>query len=300
MKAYSLDLRKRVISYYNSVKNYRQVGRIFEISIATIHRWVTYGIERCFSKSRNNKYEIDSEWIQTLLKKEPWLSLKSICFQIKNRYGFDISRSTMSRYLKHLGITHKKMRKITKTPKNTVEIKEQFKEEIRDIGLDNVLSFDEVGFQIEMFPRKGWSNKGQRCYYDNKKRGHENWTGAFLISTRGIVKWKLTKEGMNRDRLISYIDELPSLNGKTIVMDNLSVHHNKDVLKKFRTKGVIEKFIPAYSPELNPVEEVFSWLKRGLRQIVIRTGSELKKYVEEKVNELNTRELLNYFKHSYE
>lgn len=300
MKAYSLDLRERVVRCYHHVRNYRKVRKIFEISIATIYRWVTYGIAQYQPKKRNKKYQIDSEWIKVLLNKEPWLSLKHICDKIKNAFGYNISRTTLSRYLKQIGITHKKMRKITKTPKNTLEIKEKFKEEIREIGLENVLSFDEVGFQIEMFSRKGWSKKGERCYYENNKRGHENWTGAFLISTKGIIKWKLTKEGMNKERLISYIDELPSLNGKTLVMDNLRVHHSLDVLKRLKMKGLKEKFIPAYSPELNPVEEVFSWLKRGLRKIVIRTGGELKKSVEKMVEDLNNRELLNYYKHSYE
>ena len=50
------------------------------------------------------------------------------------------------------------------------------------------------------------------------------------------------------------------------VMDNLSVHHVREVQEYFRQAGVVLLFLPAYSPDLNPMEEAFSFIKSYLRK----------------------------------
>jgi len=227
--------------------------------------------------------------------------LKEICLKIEETFQISISRSTLSRYLSNISVTHKKIRKITKTAKNTKEIKDQFKKEVRETGYDNVLSFDETGFQLDMCSSKGWSKKGERCYYEKSRKGHENWTGIFLISIKGIEKWWLTKKGIDKDKMLNCMKEIPeSLEGRTMVLDNLRVHHNKDVEETIKKKNLKTKFTPPYSPELNPVEEVFSWIKRKLKKAVIKTETELQKHLEKLVQESRENELLSYFKNSYE
>lgn len=300
MRAYSEDLRIRVINCYQDINSCRRVGKLFNVGSCTVSRWLTNGISRVQRKSRDRKIDLDSKWITIVLNREPWLSLKEIALKIEEKFKIKLSRSTVSRYLKKLNITYKKIRKTTNTNANTKEIKDVFKKDVKQIGIDKILSFDEVGFQIEMFPRKGWSKKGDRCIYQNMKKGHENWTGSFLISINGIVKWDLSKESMNKEKLETFFTDLPNIvNGKTLVLDNLRAHHNCDVINKIKSNGIKEKFIPPYSPELNPVEEVFSFLKRELRKRIIRTGTELKKAMSDLVTSLNGKNLLKYFEHSY-
>ena len=50
-------------------------------------------------------------------------------------------------------------------------LKLEFKRKVREIGFENTLCFDEVGFQLEMNPRYGWSKKGKRCTMIKKKGG---------------------------------------------------------------------------------------------------------------------------------
>ena len=50
------------------------------------------------------------------------------------------------------------------------------------------------------------------------------------------------------------------------VMDNLSVHHACEVEEHFRQSGIVLLFLPAYSPDLNPMEEAFSFIKSYLRK----------------------------------
>ena len=59
---------------------------------------------------------------------------------------------------------------------------------------------------------------------------------------------------------------LPTLHpGDIVIMDNLSVHKNFDA-SKFTDQGVTIKYLPAYSPDLNPIEQMWSKVKNKLRE----------------------------------
>ena len=51
-----------------------------------------------------------------------------------------------------------------------------------------------------------------------------------------------------------------------VVMDNCSVHHNEPVITLLRQAGIVALFLPPYSPDLNPLEEVFSYVKGYLKK----------------------------------
>ena len=61
----------------------------------------------------------------------------------------------------------------------------------------------------------------------------------------------------------------------TLILDNLSVHKVKDALKPLLDKGVIVIFIPAYSPDFNPIELAWSKIKSYLRKVKARDASSL-------------------------
>ena len=67
---------------------------------------------------------------------------------------------------------------------------------------------------------------------------------------------------------------LPSLDkGTVIVMDNASFHSKKRLLSAARSAGCKLLFLPPYSPELNPIEKFWAWLKRFLRNILPTASS---------------------------
>ena len=59
--------------------------------------------------------------------------------------------------------------------------------------------------------------------------------------------------------------------GQTVVLDNLSVHQAKRIRAAIQPRGCDLWYLPAYSPDLNPIEEAFSKLKAGLRRLGART-----------------------------
>ena len=300
MKALSNDLVSRIIDHYqNSNDSLRKTAIIFSVGKSSVWRWcqdIQY-----VKKKRKNKLENLKSWIKSYISVKPFIRLKDVIIKIYELFKISIGISSVSRFLKKHNISYKKMRKVTKRPTNSEEIKNEFKNKMRNYGLDNILSFDEVGFQIEMYPSKGWSPKGERCNYESKKSGRKNYTGSFLICSKGIVSWSLSCKAMNIEYMLEFLDSLKTsdVKNKIIVMDNLRVHHNLKVKEKIKGFDLEIEWIPPYSPELNPVEEMFSMLKRELRYKLIGTENELRVQLERMISKINKKGLLGYFNHAF-
>ena len=311
MVVYCQTWKTRIIKYYqDNYEGMRSVGKLFTVGKSSISRWIRSIKEKEENKSirvqKDKKGTKINEDLRRIIKEiigDTWIGrAKDIQDILEKKYKIIKSVSTIWRIMKDLELSHKQVRKKVETPKNTVEIKEEYKQKIKEIGYQNVLCFDEVGFQLEMDPKKGWSRKGSRCLIKKSKGGRTNYTGCFLISVNGIENWKIKKGGVKGDDLIEFFEKTDKekTKKKTLVLDNARSHHRKDVKEKLQKLEIVGKWLPPYSPELNPIEEVFSWLKTRLRRMRIRKEEELKQSIEVLVRELNNKGVLERFKHSYE
>ena len=106
---------------------------------------------------------------------------------------------------------------------------------------------------------------------------------------------------MKKEGLLDFFElNRDDLKGNTLVLDNLRVHHNKEFKEKLEKIELSGEWLPPYSPDLNPIEEVFGWIKRALRYKIIKNEKELQSEVKKLVNEINRKGNLNYYKHSYD
>lgn len=298
MKSYDYDLRVKVTAYYKrSQMSLRDVGEIFGVSKSSIWRWLR-NLETKKRPMKDHK-EIEKFIMERL--KGSWLGrLRDLIDEIKGNLGMDISISKCWRILRSLGYSYKKSRKKVDKNTNSKEVKDKFKKDIKSCGYEKILCFDEVGFQMGMNPRYGWSPKGKRCEYKVNKGGRKNYSGMFLISTNGIEKWEIKNGSVKKDDLIKFFDEFDNKGKMVMVLDNLRAHHNKDLKEKLRDKGLDGRWLPPYSPELNPIEEVFSNIKRSLRYKRVDNEKGLREEISKKVEEMNKRGLECYYKHSYD
>jgi len=79
-------------------------------------------------------------------------------------------------------------------------------------------------------------------------------------------------------------------------MDNLSSHKNTSTLLKIETKGMEVRFLPPYSPDLNPIEKIFSKVKASLRRLAARTTQALDKAISKAIASITSDDCLNCFK----
>ena len=92
---------------------------------------------------------------------------------------------------------------------------------------------------------------------------------------------------------------LPTLRpGDIVVMDNLASHRSKAVRQIIRSAGAKLFFLPKYSPDLNPIEQVFAKLKHLLRKAAARTVDAVCAAIGELLHAFTSEECANYFKNS--
>ena len=133
---------------------------------------------------------------------------------------------------------------------------------------------DETWAKTNMTRRHGWAQRGQPLH---GKAPHGRWTTmTFLAALRHdrIAAPCLFDGPINGTSFLAWVDQflLPTLKrGDIVVMDNLGSHKGIAVRKALRTVGAKLFFLPPYSPDLNPIEQVFAKLKTLLRKAEART-----------------------------
>ena len=148
---------------------------------------------------------------------------------------------------------------------------------------------------------RGWAPKGARLV-DKVPQG--KWkTATFLAALRNdrIDAPCLFDGPINGERFRGYVDQflVPTLKpGDVVILDNLGSHKGKVVRKAIRDVGARLVFLPKYSPDLNPIEQVFAKLKHLLRKAAARTQAAVSRAIGHLLDSFTAAECANYFRNS--
>ena len=162
---------------------------------------------------------------------------------------------------------------------------------------------DECGTHISLTPLYGWAPRGQRVHGRVPRNRGKNLTLlCALTSGQGLAgPLAMTLDGaMDRVAFEAYIEQMlaPQLvSGQTVIMDNLSAHKSAKVRQLLEAKGCKLVFLPAYSPDLSPIELAFSKLKQYLRRAKARTREALETAIGEALKTITPADARAYFKH---
>lgn len=162
---------------------------------------------------------------------------------------------------------------------------------------------DECGTHIGLTPLYGWSPRGQRVHGQAPRNRGQNLTLICALTTgQGLAgPMAMTLDGaLDRVAFEAYIEQVlaPQLvSGQTVLMDNLSSHKSAKVRELLEAKGCKLLFLPAYSPDLSPIELAFSKLKEYLRRVGARTRAALETAIGEALKTITPQDAQAYFKH---
>ena len=160
---------------------------------------------------------------------------------------------------------------------------------------------DETWTRTNMAPLRGWGPKGERVP-GQAPFGNRN-TTTFIAALRwGSVQAPRIIEGpINGATFCAWLEEvlLPTLRrGDLVVLDNLRVHKSDAARALVQKAGARLVFLPPYSPDLNPIEMLFSKLKHLLRQAGERTRETLWRKIGELLSRFSPQECENYITHA--
>ena len=160
---------------------------------------------------------------------------------------------------------------------------------------------DETWAKTNMTRLHGWAPRGRKL---KAKVPHGHWhTLTFLAALRcDRIDAPCVIDGpINGERFTAYVEQflVPTLApGDIVIMDNLGSHKGQAVRRAIRAAGARLFFLPPYSPDLNPIEQVFAKLKAMLRKANERTIDDTWRRIGKLLNAFPPEECANYFRNS--
>lgn len=157
---------------------------------------------------------------------------------------------------------------------------------------------DESGAKTNMTRLRGRAMKGCRVY-DASPHGH--WCVRTMISSvrsDGTTACMTVDSATDRAVFLAYVKDVlvPTLRpGDLVILDNLGAHKNDAVAEHIRLAGAEVEYLPPYSPDLNPIEKMWSKIKTFLRAAKARTSEALNEAITHAFQSVSASDARSWF-----
>jgi transposase len=160
--------------------------------------------------------------------------------------------------------------------------RQDFVAAIAVVPTEHLVFLDEAGSNRAMTPAHAWAPAGQRAVAQKPCNHGKNITMLGAVRVDGPVALRSYVGAMDTNRFEHWLRRVlgPRLKpGDVVVMDNLRAHHGACVTQIIESFGACVLYLPPYSPDLNPIEMVWSVMKHKLRRAGARSVARLKRTI---------------------
>ena len=275
MRPYSRDLRERVAATVDDREgSQRQIARRFRVSLSFVarllrHRHQTDSLDPQPHGGGHPPAldEADLERLRQSVKDRPDATLA----ELRQRLGVPCSLTSIWRALRKLDLPRKKkvLRAREQGDPKVQAKRRAFQEKLADIDPQRLVFVDESGATTAMTRRYGRAPRGERVVGEVPGK----WKSVTLISALRLsgVGASLAFEGAtDTPAFQTYVEEMlaPQLRPRDVVIwDNLKPHQDAQVCQAVEQVGASVEPLPPWSPDLTPIEKMWSKVKEFLRSV---------------------------------
>jgi transposase len=304
MRPYSMDLRQRVAEAADRKEgSWRQLARRFKVSLSFVTRLL--GLRRQTGSVAPRPHrggrrpaldEAGHQCLRALLREQPDLTLDELC----QRLGQGCSRMAVWRALRKLKITRKKkvLRADERDRPDVQKKRQEFQAELAGLDPKRLVFVDEMGANTAMARTHGRAAVGERVY--GSVPG--SWASMTLISGmrlgQVVAPWAFPG-ATNTQAFETYVETVlaPELHqGDVVIWDNLKPHKAAAVVQAVARTGARVRPAPPWSPDLVPIEKMFSKVKGTLRSLAARATDVLVDAMAEALHKVCPRDIRGWFK----
>jgi transposase len=170
-----------------------------------------------------------------------------------------------------------------------------------EVEPERLVFVDECGTHASLAPLYGYAPRGQRLRLMVPHKRGKNTTLLSSMSLGGMGP-SMAVEGATTARVFeTYLQKVlaPSLEeGQVVVMDNLGAHRPKRVRELIEQRGCELLYLPAYSPDYNPIEEAFAKIKNLLRRVAARSKETLLEAIGAALSAISAEDAQGFFEHA--
>ena len=273
---YLKDLRWRIVWQRIALNlRYQKIAENLNISIGTVHN-----IFKLFQNTGDvvhrkhppREHKLDnhhSVYIIGLIMDNPTLKLREIVQMVEEISGSIVSTSTLCRLLASHGYTRKKIQHVAL--QRRIDLRASYMADASLFPKEMFVWVDETGSNLkDMLRLYGYALCGERAISRKLLIRGQRISSIAAICTAA----DMTTESVNGEKFYDFIrgSLIPAMlpfdgsNPRSIVvMDNCSIHHVQELGELLNNTGILHFFLPPYSPDLNPIELTFSYIKQYLK-----------------------------------
>jgi transposase len=167
-----------------------------------------------------------------------------------------------------------------------------------DLDPAKLVFIDETGASTNLARKGGRCRRGRRLRAAIPHGHYKTITLVAGLRLSGLVAERAYDRPINAALFEEWVEKslVPALaKGDVVVMDNLPAHKGPRVEKLIKAAGAELRYLPPYSPDMNPIEKAYSKLKAYLRKIAERTIAGLMRALEALTDIFKQAECENYF-----
>jgi transposase len=303
MNAYSLDLRQRILdAVQRGEGTLRELAQFFGVDLSTIVRLLRRhrqtgsvqpkphagGPTPCLDKAATNK-------LLRLVRKQPDATLA----ELRDRLGVPCSVMTIWRALKRHRISRKKktLRARERDQPEVQHKRQEFQQQLAAVDPEHLVYVDEAGVTTKLARTQGRAPVGERVY-DAVPGKWESMTLISGLRLSGVVAPLAFAGSTDGPAFLTYVRQglVPQLRrGDVVIWDNLQPHKAKAVEAAVAAVGATVLPAPPWSPDLIPIEEMFSKVKETLRSLAARTRGAVMKGLGVALNLITPKDIRGWF-----
>ncbi len=261
-----------VVLGYNEGLSVEELSKTLRLSPSTIYNYLndyiasqkTQNTPKVGAESKLNKEQ--SESLIKYLQEYTYSKVKDICAHVAKEYGVIYSRSGMTKWLKEQGFVYKKPKRVP--GKLDPSLQEGFIKEYEalksGLGAEEEIYFVDAVHPVHQSQAVcGWIKKGEEKTLQTtgtQLRMHLN--GALCLNGKKMLTAEYTT--IDADSIVDFLKKVEaSSSAKAIyvIMDNARSNKNKKVEEYLKESRIKIRYLPPYSPNLNPIERVWKLMR---------------------------------------
>ncbi|KKL23171.1 hypothetical protein LCGC14_2428070 [marine sediment metagenome] len=217
--------------------------------------------------SESKLSEEQAKLLESHLEKHVYLYIKDIVYYVKATFGINYSVSGLRYWLQGHDFSYKKPSIVPGKAniQNQIEWIAQYQKLKSELSENETICFiDGVHPTHNIIAACGWIKRGERKEIAaNSGRSRLNLSGAIDILSKKLVVQE--DQTLNSTSTISFFQKIevayPNMHKIPVFCDNARYYRNKNVQAYLKPSKIDLHYLPSYSPNLNPIERLWKWLK---------------------------------------
>lgn len=307
MRSYPIELRERVVKAVEQREgSIEAVAKTFSVGTTFIYKMLRQKEESGSLRPKPHGGgfaplidEPELKELRQLVEQQPDATLEELRDQLRQRAQVDASLPMVCRALQKLGLPRKKKRFFAQ--ERNAKKRRAFRRKVQQLEPEEFVFIDEMGANINLSRRYARAPKGQRVEEALPQNTPANVSVAGALGARKLLAVCCIEGAFDGEAFAAFIEQMvvPQLEpGQTVLMDNVPTHQAARVESALKSAEATLLNLPAYSPDLDPMEPFWSKVKTHLRKVKARTVEALYKAIGSGMQLVTAEDICGWFSHA--